>query len=326
MSSRWVTFVVHRLPVNHQLPEVQQARWRPIRPMEVWKTVAASSVLLCVREHVYSHNEISFFKKIKVVEKIDRSTGSVQDDDDDNWLLLPPHSRPQQVTWIKVDDAVPSHAVITGADLYIENLNKSYNGTYRCMAANSVGESSDDYILYVYGMATPLPGCLYAFPLGSAWPHISPPFNTLIALFFVKRQQTASYKSTAVKGKVKSVASDHLFKRNEGETFIFSREWLDFFSQPIFALRNSLVWSVETDDAWQFSSCADMWHHTHNNCLDGAVGFDFFFFFLLTKRYGVTLHSLIFTSAHLMTMRKTILRRLHQKQKKTQDKNKTAFI
>ncbi|XP_075872771.1 cell adhesion molecule 1-like isoform X6 [Nelusetta ayraudi] len=61
--------------------------------------------------------------------------------------------QPQQVTWIKVDDTVPSHAVITGADLYIENLNKSYNGTYRCMAANSVGESFDDYILYVYALA-----------------------------------------------------------------------------------------------------------------------------------------------------------------------------
>lgn len=56
------------------------------------------------------------------------------------------------MNWVKVDDDVPSHAVITGADLYIENLNKSYNGTYRCMASNSVGESFDDYILYVYGM------------------------------------------------------------------------------------------------------------------------------------------------------------------------------
>lgn len=52
---------------------------------------------------------------------------------------------------MKVDDDVPSHAVITGSDLYIENLNKSYNGTYRCVASNSVGESYDDYILYVYG-------------------------------------------------------------------------------------------------------------------------------------------------------------------------------
>lgn len=60
-------------------------------------------------------------------------------------------SRPQQVNWVKVDDDVPSHAVITGTDLYIENLNKSYNGTYRCVASNLLGESYDDYILYVYG-------------------------------------------------------------------------------------------------------------------------------------------------------------------------------
>ncbi|KAM9782230.1 cell adhesion molecule 1 isoform 3-T3 [Syngnathus typhle] len=61
--------------------------------------------------------------------------------------------QPQLVNWVKVDDDVPSHAVITGADLYIENLNKSYNGTYRCVAANSLGESYDDYILYVYDTA-----------------------------------------------------------------------------------------------------------------------------------------------------------------------------
>ncbi|KAM8900107.1 cell adhesion molecule 1 isoform 5-T5 [Spinachia spinachia] len=58
--------------------------------------------------------------------------------------------QPQRVSWVKVDDDVPSHAVITGGDLYIENLNKSYNGTYRCVASNAVGESFDDYILYVY--------------------------------------------------------------------------------------------------------------------------------------------------------------------------------
>uniref|UniRef100_A0A8C9TF87 Cell adhesion molecule 1b n=1 Tax=Scleropages formosus TaxID=113540 RepID=A0A8C9TF87_SCLFO len=57
---------------------------------------------------------------------------------------------PQQINWVKLDDDVPPNAVITGTDLLIENLNKSYNGTYRCVAANSVGESYDDYILYVY--------------------------------------------------------------------------------------------------------------------------------------------------------------------------------
>ncbi|XP_068571742.1 cell adhesion molecule 1 isoform X3 [Cebidichthys violaceus] len=61
--------------------------------------------------------------------------------------------QPQRVNWVKVDDDVPSHAVITGGDLYIENLNKSYNGTYRCVASNTVGESFDDYILYVYDTA-----------------------------------------------------------------------------------------------------------------------------------------------------------------------------
>ncbi|XP_036380403.1 cell adhesion molecule 1a isoform X3 [Megalops cyprinoides] len=58
--------------------------------------------------------------------------------------------QPQQINWVKVDDDVPSHAVIMGSDLLIENLNKSYNGTYRCVASNAVGESYDDYILYVY--------------------------------------------------------------------------------------------------------------------------------------------------------------------------------
>ncbi|KAM9728781.1 cell adhesion molecule 1 isoform 3-T3 [Menidia menidia] len=65
--------------------------------------------------------------------------------------------QPQRVNWLKVDDDVPSHAVITGGDLYIENLNKSYNGTYRCVASNSVGESFDDYILYVYDAPTTTP-------------------------------------------------------------------------------------------------------------------------------------------------------------------------
>ncbi|XP_051959791.1 cell adhesion molecule 1-like isoform X2 [Xyrauchen texanus] len=64
---------------------------------------------------------------------------------------------PRQVNWVKVDDDVPLHAVITGSDLFIENLNKSYNGTYRCVASNSVGESYDDYILYVYDAPTTSP-------------------------------------------------------------------------------------------------------------------------------------------------------------------------
>uniref|UniRef100_A0A3B3RKN2 Cell adhesion molecule 1 n=1 Tax=Paramormyrops kingsleyae TaxID=1676925 RepID=A0A3B3RKN2_9TELE len=64
--------------------------------------------------------------------------------------------QPQQINWVKLDDDVPSHAVIKGSDLLIENLNKSYNGTYRCVATNSVGESYDDYILYVYDATSDL--------------------------------------------------------------------------------------------------------------------------------------------------------------------------
>ncbi|XP_016308327.1 cell adhesion molecule 1-like isoform X1 [Sinocyclocheilus anshuiensis] len=66
-----------------------------------------------------------------------------------------PH--PHQINWLKVDDDFPSHAVITGSDLFIENLNKSYNGTYRCVASNLVGEAYDDYILYVYDVLTTTP-------------------------------------------------------------------------------------------------------------------------------------------------------------------------
>lgn len=66
------------------------------------------------------------------------------------WLVFV-SSRPHQISWLRVDDDVPSHTVITGSDLFIENLNKSYNGTYRCVASNAVGEAYDDYILFVYG-------------------------------------------------------------------------------------------------------------------------------------------------------------------------------
>ncbi|XP_060902669.1 cell adhesion molecule 1b isoform X3 [Labrus mixtus] len=59
-----------------------------------------------------------------------------------------PH--PHQINWLRVDEDVPPHAVVTGTDLYIENLNKSYNGTYRCVASNAVGDAYDDYVLFVY--------------------------------------------------------------------------------------------------------------------------------------------------------------------------------
>ncbi|XP_056468362.1 cell adhesion molecule 1b [Gadus chalcogrammus] len=66
-----------------------------------------------------------------------------------------PH--PHRINWLRVDEDVPPHAVVTGPDLYIENLNKSYNGTYRCVASNAVGEAYDDYVLHVYDASTTIP-------------------------------------------------------------------------------------------------------------------------------------------------------------------------
>ncbi|KAM8853465.1 cell adhesion molecule 1b isoform X3 [Synchiropus splendidus] len=66
-----------------------------------------------------------------------------------------PH--PHRINWLRVDEDVPPHAVVTGSDLYIENLNKSFNGTYRCVASNVVGDAYDDYILYVYDARTTIP-------------------------------------------------------------------------------------------------------------------------------------------------------------------------
>ncbi|XP_051933487.1 cell adhesion molecule 1b isoform X1 [Hippocampus zosterae] len=65
--------------------------------------------------------------------------------------------QPHQINWLRVNEDMPSHAVVTGSDLFIENLNKSFNGTYRCVASNTVGEAYDDYILYVYDAPTTIP-------------------------------------------------------------------------------------------------------------------------------------------------------------------------
>ncbi|KAF3692646.1 Cell adhesion molecule 1 Immunoglobulin superfamily member 4 [Channa argus] len=65
--------------------------------------------------------------------------------------------QPHRINWLRVDEDVPPHAVVIGSELYIENLNKSYNGTYRCVASNTVGEAYDDYILYVYDAPTTIP-------------------------------------------------------------------------------------------------------------------------------------------------------------------------
>ncbi|XP_045872619.1 cell adhesion molecule 1 isoform X4 [Meles meles] len=65
--------------------------------------------------------------------------------------------QPVMVTWIRVDDEMPQHAVLSGPNLFINNLNKTDNGTYRCEASNIVGKAHSDYMLYVYDPPTTIP-------------------------------------------------------------------------------------------------------------------------------------------------------------------------
>ncbi|KAM6159157.1 cell adhesion molecule 1 isoform 5-T5 [Rhynchocyon petersi] len=58
--------------------------------------------------------------------------------------------QPVMISWVRVDDEMPQHVVLSGPNLFISNLNKTDNGTYRCEASNIVGSAHSDYMLYVY--------------------------------------------------------------------------------------------------------------------------------------------------------------------------------
>ncbi|KAM9037760.1 cell adhesion molecule 1 isoform X1 [Sarcophilus harrisii] len=65
--------------------------------------------------------------------------------------------QPTMVNWVRLDDDLPQHAVVSGSNLLINNLNKTDNGTYRCEASNVVGTAHSDYTLYVYDPPTTIP-------------------------------------------------------------------------------------------------------------------------------------------------------------------------
>ncbi|XP_056905729.1 cell adhesion molecule 1b isoform X3 [Takifugu flavidus] len=95
------------------------------------------------------HLEVLYKPEVKIV--VTYPEGLTREGDNlDLSCIAEGKPHPNQINWLRVDEDVPPHAVVTGSDLYIENLNKSYNGTYRCVASNSIGEAYDDYILYVY--------------------------------------------------------------------------------------------------------------------------------------------------------------------------------
>uniref|UniRef100_A0A665TUW1 Cell adhesion molecule 1 n=1 Tax=Echeneis naucrates TaxID=173247 RepID=A0A665TUW1_ECHNA len=95
------------------------------------------------------HLEVLYKPEVKIV--VTYPEGLTREGDNlDLSCIADGKPHPHQINWLRVDEDVPPHAVVTGSDLYIENLNKSYNGTYRCVASNAVGEAYDDYILYVY--------------------------------------------------------------------------------------------------------------------------------------------------------------------------------
>ncbi|XP_069470606.1 cell adhesion molecule 1 isoform X2 [Ambystoma mexicanum] len=64
---------------------------------------------------------------------------------------------PEKIRWLRLEDSLPEHAILLGANLLINNLSKTDNGTYRCEASNKVGTSSADYMLFVYDPPTTLP-------------------------------------------------------------------------------------------------------------------------------------------------------------------------
>ncbi|XP_029963908.1 cell adhesion molecule 1b isoform X1 [Salarias fasciatus] len=102
------------------------------------------------------HLEVLYKPEVKIV--VTYPEGLTREGDNlDLTCIAEGKPHPHQINWLRVDEDVPPHAVVTGSDLYIENLNKSYNGTYRCVASNAVGEAYDDYVLYVYDAPTTLP-------------------------------------------------------------------------------------------------------------------------------------------------------------------------
>ncbi|XP_067827084.1 cell adhesion molecule 1a isoform X1 [Heptranchias perlo] len=73
-------------------------------------------------------------------------------------LTCTANGKPQpKLIWQRLDEEIPDRAILSVENLVLESLNKTDNGTYRCRAFNDVGESYDDYVLFVYDAPTTTP-------------------------------------------------------------------------------------------------------------------------------------------------------------------------
>ncbi|XP_008052226.1 cell adhesion molecule 2, partial [Carlito syrichta] len=66
---------------------------------------------------------------------------------------------PEPVLWTKDGGELPDpdRMVVSGRELNILFLNKTDNGTYRCEATNTIGQSSAEYVLIVHDVPNTLP-------------------------------------------------------------------------------------------------------------------------------------------------------------------------
>ncbi|XP_066495271.1 cell adhesion molecule 1 [Tiliqua scincoides] len=101
--------------------------------------------------------DVMYKPQVQVLQNLPAQLPAREGDRLDLLCQVDAKPEPADVTWLRVDDEMPQHVIVSGSNLHINNLNKSDNGTYRCEASNELGRSFFDYNLYVYDPPTTLP-------------------------------------------------------------------------------------------------------------------------------------------------------------------------
>ncbi|XP_051895702.1 cell adhesion molecule 1-like isoform X6 [Pristis pectinata] len=111
-------------------------------------------------------------------------------------LTCTANGKPQPtLSWQRLDEEMPERAIISVENLVLESLNKSDNGTYRCRAFNDIGESYDDYLLYVYDSraGTEVPGSVDHAVIGGV---VAVVVFAILCLLIVLGRYFARHKGT----------------------------------------------------------------------------------------------------------------------------------